>query len=166
MPYAALRNSLLDARQRRDETLQRQSCAGCGTIFISLNIPGPQKSPPGSCALLDWGRARLHALLPALRPLERGRDALGPWALARAEADPGALKEVALSVETALPAARLLDIDVYGPGGAPLDRSSLGLPQRPCLLCPEPARQCMRLGRHNASQLQRRVHELLAPFRP
>ncbi len=167
MPYDALKNRILEARDHREESL-RKVLAYCDNtvIFLSLNIPGGHKTPPGCHELFAWGARLLHTALPPLRPLYRSVDELGPWALFSTGSAPVRTKKAALAVEQTHPASRLLDIDVYRGDGVPVDRDALELPQRPCLICPEPARECIRLGRHNSGELLRRVHELLAPFRP
>lgn len=103
--------------------------------------------------------------LPAARELEWGIDLLGPFSLLNAEVEPEAAKAWGIRLEGEEPFARLLDLDLYDRQGSPLDRASLGFPQRPCLICPEPARECIRLGRHPLETVLERVHELLRPFR-
>ena len=60
------------------------------------------------------------------------------------------------------PAARLVDLDVYSPGGEAVDRASLLLQPRPCLCCGEPARDCLLEGAHPLDELTARARELLA----
>ncbi len=69
-------------------------------------------------------------------------------------------------IEAENPSARLLDVDVYRPDGSQVDRASLGLPPRSCLLCAEPARECILLRRHSNPELLERVDSLLRPFVP
>jgi triphosphoribosyl-dephospho-CoA synthase len=66
-----------------------------------------------------------------------------------------------VALEARDPAGRLLDLDVYRPDGTQVDRAQLGLPQRACLLCAEPARECIRAQRHSLAELQARVDTLL-----
>jgi holo-ACP synthase CitX len=78
--------------------------------------------------------------------------------------EPANLKRICIELESVAPFARLIDADVYDPHGTAVDRATLGLLPRPCLVCEAPARECIRLGRHAGAELTRRVHELLAPF--
>ena len=74
------------------------------------------------------------------------------------------VKERCLVIETDSPAARLIDLDVYLPDGKTIDRTSLHLPPRACLVCEAPARECIRLGRHPWTELVSRAHALLLDF--
>lgn len=156
---------LLAARDARQEVLER--CGGevwpggAALVAISLAIPGAEKTPPGSGALFAWAEAELARALPGLRLLHRSDDALGPFAVFAVPGDPPAVKARCVALEEARPAARLLDLDVYAPGVAPADRAALGLPPRACLCCGEPARECIRAGRHPFSELAARTRALL-----
>jgi triphosphoribosyl-dephospho-CoA synthase len=177
MPSGASASELLVARDRRAALIGalragRPSGAAAGPprslLFASLAIPGAEKSPPGAGIALAAGvEAARRALGPeAWEELDRGLDVLGPWAAVEFAAEPGAVKRLAAGVEASLPFGRLLDLDVYVDGGRPLDRAALGLPQRTCLVCAEPARECIRAARHPASALAARVAELLEPLTP
>ena len=50
---------------------------------------------------------------------------------------------------------------MYDPAGRQLDRAALGLAPRACLLCPAPAVECIRLGRHPLPEVLDRVRGLL-----
>ena len=162
---AALRAGLLAARDARQALLDRHLAGGhAAVVAVSLNLPGAEKAPPGAAALFRWALGQLGVALDAHRPrvLHLGDDALGPFALLAAALPPAAAKGACLALEGSRPAGRLLDLDVHGPGGAPVGRAGLGLPPRPCLACDAPARECIRLGRHPAEVLAARVQALLA----
>ena len=161
MPYAALRTSLLAARDERQALLDSLFPAGAPTtLMLSLNLPGTRKTGAPARRLFDWGERALLAALPAL-PLLRGSDQLGPFGIYRSEGDPREAKRRAIGVESGQPAGRLLDIDIYDASGRQVDRSGLGLPPRGCLVCPEPALSCMRAGRHDSDALMARAQELI-----
>lgn len=167
MQYAALRNSLLTARDRRQTLLEQAFAVGYPTtVALALNIPGQDKSPPGGAVLFEWGQDRLLRALPRLAPLHREEDALGPWALFGSRLGPSAAKELCIAIEASRPTARLLDIDVYAAPGRPVDRDRLQRPQRTCLICDRPARECIRARCHSEAELIARTHELLRPFTP
>lgn len=154
MWYAALRTSLLAARDRRQALLERLFPAPFPTaLMLSLNLPGDEKSGERAEKLFAWGERALAAALPALLVL-RERDALGPFALYHSPLAPAEAKRLAMGVESGHPAGRLLDLDIFDASGAPLGRAALGLPPRSCLLCAEPALSCIRVKRHTSRALQ------------
>lgn len=165
MSYAALRNSLLAARDARQAALLQALGQGrAAVLFLSLGIPGADKTPPGSGALFHWARGELEAGWPDLIELHAVCDSLGPFAILGTAGEPEALKRCCVCLEGSRPFARLIDADVYDGRGVPVDRALLGLPQRPCLVCDRPARECIRLGRHSGNDMLARMHELLRPF--
>jgi holo-ACP synthase CitX len=165
MSFDASRRSLLAARDARQAILDRH--AGPGTrvrVALSLAVPGAQKAPPGASALFAWGLAEAGRTLPGARTMHAALDALGPFALLAADGDPAAVKLACVAVESSRPAARLLDLDVLGPDGALVDRARLGLPPRACLACDAPAHECIRVARHDLTDVVRRARALLAAF--
>jgi len=166
MRSGASGSELLAARDARQALLDRHLAApGRTVVALSLAIPGEEKVPAGAAALFDWACAEALAALPGARPLGRTDDALGPFALLAVpagSATPDEVKRRCVALETARPAARLLDLDVHVPGGGALDRAALALPARACLCCDAPARECIRAGRHGFAALVSRARELLA----
>jgi triphosphoribosyl-dephospho-CoA synthase len=155
----------LGARDERQQDLLRvltdASAAGAASVlFLGTNVPGPEKQRPGLARLAHQALADLAEALPLEVVLSR-TDLLGPFHLAHSAASSEAVKRAAVALEARGPAARLLDLDVYRPDGTQVDRALLGLPQRACLLCSEPARECIRVQRHNLAELQARVEALL-----
>ena len=91
-------------------------------------------------------------------------DALGPYAIMGLDMEPVAIKNRCISLETSHPGARLIDLDVYSASGIQIDRSSLDLPRRTCLVCNQPAVECIRTKRHSFDDVVGKAHELLAHF--
>jgi len=165
MSSAKLKSELLAARDRRHAALLQALAQGWrATLFLSLAVPGADKTPAGALHLFSWARQEAEAACGGLTGLREGRDRLGPFAILGSIMEPPELKNICIGLEAVAPFARLIDADVYDPRGAAVDRAALGLPPRPCLVCTAPARECIRLGRHDGAELSRRVHELLAPF--
>jgi holo-ACP synthase CitX len=165
MSYAKLQSELLAARDRRHAALQQALSQGWrATLFLSLAVPGPDKTPAGAAGLFAWARREAEAACGNLAGSREGQDRLGPFAILGSGMEPEPLKQICVGLEAIAPFARLIDADVYDPQGAAVDRAALGLPPRCCLVCTAPARECIRLGRHDGAELSRRVHELLAPF--
>lgn len=161
MWYDALRSSLLAARDRRQALLERRFPSEFPAIvMLSLNLPGDRKTGARAERLFHWGERALLAALPAER-LHLENDTLGPFALYGVDLAAGAAKLKAIEVETAHPAGRLLDLDIYDPAGRPVDRAGLGLIPRTCLLCSEAAVACIRAQRHLGTELQARAHAVI-----
>jgi holo-ACP synthase CitX len=152
------------ARDDRQEAMDRWRGVGATLVAVSLAVPGPTKVPPGSLELFVWALGELKRALPAARTLYVTRDALGPFALWSTPGDAAIVKRRCMAVEASRPAARLLDIDVYSPEGMPIDRQTLQLPPRTCLCCGDPARDCIRVARHEAEVVVARAGDLLATF--
>ncbi len=155
----------LDARDSRQDALTQVLSRGYpAVLFVSLNIPGYEKTPPGSEALFLWVSGELEKAFPERHVLKTTHDALGPYALFAIEADPQGAKRRCIEIETSRPSARLIDLDVYSATGVQIDRRSLGLPTRTCLVCHASAVECIRTKRHSFEEVINKVHELLAPF--
>jgi holo-ACP synthase CitX len=97
--------------------------------------------------------------------IDKACDALGPYALLGINQAAVEVKQHCMDLETAHPVARLLDLDVFDAQGRQIDRSGLSLPPRPCLVCSQPALECIRLQRHSYPELVEKAHELLSYFR-
>jgi holo-ACP synthase len=166
MSYAELRSSILSARERRQELLDERISGGYATtVFLSLNIPGVEKSPPGASALFSWALRTILAEFPdAVNPVQ-GSDPLGQYAVISLKREAVEVKRRCIFLENANPFARLVDLDVYCANGRHVERAKLGMPPRPCLLCSQPAVECIRLQRHGATELLGRRDELLSHFR-
>ena len=166
MSSARLRNSLLTARDRR-QTIMEQQLQACSptTLMLSLNLPGPDKNPPGAEALFLGMLESLAADFPDRVILVRESDPLGHWALIGLDRNAADVKRHCMALEEALPAGRLVDLDVFDRLGKQISRSALGLSQRTCLVCQQPAVDCIRLARHSAAALSEKRDELLAHFR-
>ena len=165
-------SAILDARARRWQAKQRlaRRWRAC-VISLCLNIPGPDKNPPGAdrvFALLLAALREAHG-----RELERngcdaakareirGAGADGPYQLMVSPLPAFTLKDMAVRLEGEHPLGRLADIDVLTQAGEPVSRADLGLPPRACFLCGEPAALCRRSGRHPQERLMAFVAALL-----
>ncbi|MDR2523315.1 MAG: citrate lyase holo-[acyl-carrier protein] synthase [Synergistaceae bacterium] len=158
---------LLEAREERWKRRLALSRRG-PLLTLTLNLPGPDKSlwlafhaavRDGLVQdLADWGLEWVH--------VSSRQGAAGPedHFLFSPSADPIQIKRGAIDLEEGQPAGRLLDLDVMAAGGKPLGRGDLGLPPRPCLCCPCPARECAALRRHSAEEVLKAAQRLLDSF--
>ena len=162
-PCDASRRRLLAARDARQEAIDAavREARG-GVVALSLAIPGADKAPRGADALFSWAAVQIAEAFGDAPAVHAGVDALGPFALWDVGLAPAAAKAACVALEASRAAARLLDLDVYTPEGAALDRAALGLPPRRCLCCDAPARECIALRRHTSDELARSALALLA----
>jgi holo-ACP synthase CitX len=160
----ALRRRLLEAREARQAIVDRAVGPAGPLLIVAANLPGADKSPPGLDAFWSEALRAIEARLP-VASLEAGRDAMGPWTLYRVRVEADTAKRTAVEIEGGLPGGRLLDLDVVSTDGRRLGRASLGLPPRPCLLCAQPAFECIRLKRHSGADVERTAARLVASSR-
>lgn len=158
-------NEILAAREhRRDrqEELLRQFSRPL--ICFTMNIPGPEKNH----FLVSYGFALgdrlLREALPAGKLLQDTRrgTAAGPEGFYAVDASPEELKAICVRLEEKTPGGRVFDLDVLRPDGSKVERRELGLPERKCLLCGEPAAVCGRSRNHSLTRLQEKTWQLLA----
>jgi holo-ACP synthase CitX len=163
-PFDASRRNLLLTRDERQAAMDRWLGTGETLVAASLAIPGRHKLLPGTTALFRWALAHLGQAAPQARSVYATSDALGPFVLWCTPDSAAAVKRGCVALEAAVPAARLVDLDVYSPEGHPVDRASLAQPPRACLCCGEPARDCIRARRHRVGDLVAAAQRLLAGF--
>lgn len=131
--------------------LQQELLKGVPALVqVGLCLPGG----PGlylASALFAEARSTVKARLLAEGievPSETLLDtAIGPFSLMAVRTNAIAVKLMMVGLEHDLPRGRLWDIDVMDADG-PVDRTSLGLEPRKCLVCEESAHVCRRLGSH------------------
>jgi holo-ACP synthase len=158
--------SYLEARDVRQDALTQYLSQGHpATIFLSLNIPGAEKSPPGAKALYHWLLGELAASFADLRILRTANDLLGPYAIIAVDLDPALVKKSCIALEGSQAATRLADLDVYAADGTQIGRRALAMPARACLVCDGRAVDCMRAKRHAPDEVIAKANALLAAFR-
>lgn len=77
------------------------------------------------------------------------------------EADGREIKKLMMEVEEASIGGRLLDLDIYDKDFSQISRSSLGLPERKCIICGDTARTCIKEERHDIRELEEKVREII-----
>ena len=156
---------MMAAREARAQ-VQRTLLArhpGAAVVCLTMNIAGPVKTTPEIERAFDWGwNAVCEIAAPRGALFEASvRPHTGPEGALCVMADARELKRRLCQLEDGEPLGRLLDVDVIGPDGAKLERTSLGLPARRCLLCDKPAPVCARSRTHSAQELFDRAQELI-----
>ena len=155
---------ILDAREKRVQRQQELLAEfSKPLICFTMNIAGPVKVNDLIREGFAYGLKLLQAQLagiPILHFEDRSADT-GCEALLVADAPPETLKKLTTEIEDALPIGRLFDMDVLTGAGQKLSREDLGLPQRSCLLCGNPAYLCSRSRAHSVQALQEKTRQLL-----
>lgn len=157
---AEIQRSLLAARESRAEIIRYSLAQGeaqvsppWSLLFLSTNVPGRDKHRPGLPHILERTARTIEMRWPARRVARTGIDALGPYEVHLIPQDSGEVKLEAVRIESRTPGGRLLDLDVYRADGTPVRRVELGIPERPCFACSQPARECILLRRHDPTSL-------------
>ena len=150
------------ARDRRQDLLNESLSEGYpATDFLSLNIPGAEKNPPGAERLFSWALRFLLSEYPDRENVVQSSDPLGPFAIFLLNREAAEVKRSCITMEVSQPFARLIDLDIFDGSGHPVDRAILGIHPRTCLLCDQAAVDCIRLQRHAAEEVLERSYELL-----
>lgn len=134
-------------------------------VCFTMNIAGPVKNNPLIRKGFDLGMKYLNEQLNALKILPvyftKIDEPTGNEAYYLIDADPLFIKEITCMIEDGSELGRLFDMDVLDSSGEKVERSKLGLPPRPCLICGGPARDCARSRTHTVEQLQAKTTQLL-----
>lgn len=169
---------ILAAREARVRRQQELLAAWPDAALLCLTVvfPGPVKRDKRSVRVGEAGVTAVREafatsiLFEEIRDLETGFEAFFV-----VDASPQEAKLRACAIEDTHPWGRLMDIDVLidaphslgmtgeEPGmTTPLSRATIGLPERRCLLCDRPARECMRARTHTLAELLSRIDALLS----
>ncbi len=157
-----------DEKAGLQETLRMQNPAGC-VVSLGMNIPGPVKRNEAVQAAFEAGRTALAQLIADRGGQIRQETVLllpgGCAAVCLVlGADPLALKRAAVVLEETHPLGRLFDLDVLGPDGLALSRTTVGAQSRKCLLCGGDAKACGRSRSHPVQALQERAFGMIAAW--
>ena len=135
-------------------------------ICLTVMLPGPVKRDWRSLAIAHAGvdaihYSATHILFEEERVLETGFEAYFVVDVPVLEA-----KRLCCQIEDSHPLGRLMDIDVLRPPigsgmTSPVSRTEIGLPERRCLLCDKPARECMRAHTHTREELEDKILSML-----
>ena len=146
---------------------------GASLICFTVILPGSVKRDVRS---LKVAKAGVDALSQTFRNdfLKEERDlATGFEAYLVVSMPPEQAKKLCCDIEDTHPLGRLMDIDVIvdsstSPGMTeelsvrPLGRADIGRPERRCLLCGKPARECMRAHAHTQEEIQSAINVILS----
>lgn len=167
--FNQVQNSLLKAREER-ALIQRDIILRSGKPLVCMSIvsPGPIKDSVRhrTALLLALNQLELSLAEKKMPIKERYAriSAAGPEVFLSILGEPSHIKHICIEIESRLSWGRLLDLDVYIleekmqgteviPIIRPLHREELGYPPRSCIVCGEPAFQCITERKHTLSEL-------------
>lgn len=137
-------------------------------IAAKLNIPGPIKNNPqlknfflSELKVFEHQLKAKYQFVVAAQWLD---ESTGPERFYLVKGSAKEVKRLAVAFEESQPARRLFDLDVLtkdNDHAQSLSRTVLNLPQRTCLICGHPAKECARSRQHTVAELQNRVAELI-----
>ncbi|MCM1291641.1 MAG: citrate lyase holo-[acyl-carrier protein] synthase [Prevotella sp.] len=160
-------NSLLESRDRRQARQHQLLSSRPGETLVLLTIV-----MPGAVKKNNLSEVAARAAMTALREgfdnhicsLEIFDLDTGFEAFLMTDLSVDRAKSIACNIEDRHPLGRLFDIDVLGSDAVPVSRTTLGLPSRKCLICGDDARVCMRLQRHDYTQLLQKIHQMVDDY--
>lgn len=150
-----------DARSRREKELQLLF-PDSTLVVLTVIVPGSEKRTPASLAVAHAAMEELRRSFAGEilhceeRDLPTGYEAFMTVAPAAGES-----KRRCVAIEESHPLGRLMDIDVIGSDGTPLQRGILDKSRRRCLICGNEARYCMRARLHSPQELNAKIEELV-----
>lgn len=157
---------VLAARERRVEIQQRlQRQYPMPLISFTLNIAGPVKAFALAVKTYEEGveliRCECKARGIVLAHSEAVCADTGCESFFCAQAPAEKIKLAMAGLEQSSSLGRLFDIDVLDTDGRKLSRTEVGLPERSCLLCGQPAFVCSRSRAHSIEQLLERTATIM-----
>lgn len=150
-----------DRRARRQGELLSQF-PGRALLCLTVQLPGPEKR---NALSLKIARAGVKAIGKRFNPVFKETNDLetGFEGFFIVDGQPLEVKRAAAELEDTHPLGRLMDLDVIGPEG-PIGRADIGLAERRCLICENPARYCMRAGSHTQDELMVKIKQLVSSY--
>ncbi|AND79654.1 citrate lyase holo-[acyl-carrier protein] synthase [Streptococcus pantholopis] len=144
-------------------------------LDFKCNIPGPIKNNASIERLFQHGLEAIIQLLNGHKILilhQQVKNAkVGPEAFLVVDSTAEALKGLMIAFEESSPLARLYDSDVlyrdpHYLEPMSLSRQELGYPQRTCLICDRPAKECGRSRQHSVEEMQAAIERLCQAYLP
>lgn len=137
-------------------------------ICFTLNIAGEIKNSPLIMKGFLEGKKAIETTLYendiSVINYEERRLFTGNEAFYVVSHSPLFIKKIMCEIEEHHPIGRLFDIDVIGENGEKIERKSVDVGDRKCLICSSPVALCGRNRTHSAEELQKRTEEILTEY--
>lgn len=134
-------------------------------IGAKLNIPGPIKNNTEIEYFFEQEMAffeqKLNEKFSFQLFLSELSQPTGPESFYIIDGSSQAVKKLCIDFEESKDYRRLFDLDVHNFGQNDLSRTDLGFPERQCLVCGKPAKECGRARTHTVADLQAKVSKLI-----
>lgn len=160
---------MLDAREQRALAIAasaQQAGESGSVVSITLGIPGPVKTSEVLRKLFTYFYDEVLGALSAYsvqvsRLVEEAPT--GPEVQLVVGADANTVKRLLVPIEEKNRLGRLADLDVLCGGTTPvgISRTELGLPERRCLICGNPSKECGRARAHSVAEMQQTIADIL-----
>ncbi|WP_277220865.1 citrate lyase holo-[acyl-carrier protein] synthase [Peptoniphilus vaginalis] len=159
-------NRMLEAKEKRYYKIKALTEKyEAPVLSFMLNIPGEDKNFEEAVSFHKKYVEKIKNLLEEKKIKILFEDyqnlITGMEYLAVLDGDGRLIKKLMMEVEEASLGGRLLDLDIYDKDFSQISRSSLGLPERKCILCGDTARTCIKKERHKIEELEERVREII-----
>lgn len=159
-------NRMLEAKEKRYYKIKDLTeCYKAPVLSFMLNIPGEDKNFEEAVSFHKKYVEKIKNLLEENKIKILFEDyqnlVTGMEYLAVLNGDGRLIKKLMMEVEEESLGGRLLDLDIYDKDFSQISRSSLGLPERKCIICGDTARTCIKKERHNLKELEERVREII-----
>lgn len=158
-----MNQAVLEDKERLYRLQQQLLKPAVVLIQIGLCLPGgPDYYPAGKLSAEATRAVKARLLAERIEVFgETSVDtSMGPISLLTVATDAGVVKLMMVGLEEESPWGRLWDIDVITQDGA-LDRPTLGLTPRKCLVCDRSAHVCRRLGAHPLDEVIAAAQEII-----
>lgn len=168
MQHVTLEDMLAAREARAARIAQAVTATPLPIVSFSMNIPGPVKDSPLIRRGFREGCRRLERAAAAdglsVYSLYRSEGLTGCEALYSVDGDSTAVKKLCVAIEDHDDLSRLFDMDVITGTGSAISRTSLGFPERGCMVCGAPGRGCASRRIHSAEELQRETVRRLTEY--
>lgn len=137
-------------------------------ITITLNIPGKEKCKKDYMEAhknitKDFIKCLNDKELPILY-FENRVDWDGPESFIIVDSNERNLKEIAVEFEENHLLGRIADIDIKGKEKESWSRKELGVAERKCLVCTNPARRCIISNRHSLEEILNSIAQIISSY--
>lgn len=149
---------MLEQREKRAEQIEdtKERYPSKSILSFKLNIPGPEKNNPQLLFAFEEGLKLLDDLNIIV---DERLNVTGPECILISNLSSIDLKKKMLKIEDEFYLGRLFDLDVLD-----VDRSTLNIKARKCLICNAEAHVCSRSRKHSLDIVLEKIYEIIEKY--